>query len=428
MIDEILGQYRLVSLLGEGGMGAVYEAVHTQLGRRAAIKVLHPEFSKNQEVLTRFFNEARAVNIVGHPSLVDVYEFGTRTDGSAFIIMQLLEGESLKKRITKAGGKLGHSALLIARQIATALAATHEKGIVHRDLKPENVMLVPDPEVHSGERVKILDFGIAKLSDATGPAVTKTRTGTVMGTPLYMSPEQCRGSSQVDAYSDVYSLGVMFYEMLAGRPPFDSESAGELFGRHLFKSPPSLRALVPEVSPQLAALIHRMLSKEPATRPPMSEVARQLSEDGTLVVRMPPLVVAGKRVLIGLMLAILLLLGAISVVHHGGRGRSGSVNAAPRDLSSSPTDRVISIHAAPAPPDLLAAPDPAAPHRISGAPDLGVPTTPIRKTLARGKTARPQPASRTTDQEGPTASGTASPQVLPVAPSSKFKPVPSVAD
>lgn len=312
-------------------MGAVYEAVHTQIGRRVAIKVLHPEFSKNQEILNRFFNEARAVNIIGHPSLVDVHEFGKREDGCAYLVMQLLEGDSLKKRLAKSGGKLGSSALLMARQIATALSAAHAKGIVHRDLKPENIMLVPDPEAHGGERVKVLDFGIAKLSGVANPAVTKTKTGTVMGTPLYMSPEQCRGLSDIGAGSDVYSLGVMLYEALAGRPPFVSEYSGELLGSHLFQTPPVLHTLAPEVSPHLSALVHRMLSKEPQKRPTMSEVARLLEEDGSLVVRASHGWLRS-RLLLGLIATALIVAGGGVLMHLKSPVGASFLRGQPQDL------------------------------------------------------------------------------------------------
>ena len=276
---EQVGSYRITRKLGEGGMGAVYEAVHTQLGRQAAIKVLHPELSKDQDTLTRFFNEARAVNIVNHPGLVQIFEFGHTPGGAAYIVMEFLAGESLRSRLKKHSGGLGLSALIIARQLATALSATHEKHIVHRDLKPDNVMLVPDAEMPGGERVKVLDFGIAKLaSDPSQPAnlAVRTRTGAVMGTPVYMSPEQCRGNASIDDRTDVYALGVMMFEMIAGHPPFESSGFGELVGMHMFQPPPSLDAIAPKTPPAVVKLVASMLHKAATERPRMSIVTTEL--------------------------------------------------------------------------------------------------------------------------------------------------------
>ena len=269
--------YQIVRKLGEGGMGAVYEGLQPQLGRRAAIKVLRSELTKDHEQLARFFNEARASNLVRHPSLVDVYECGHAEDGTAFIIMEYLDGESLRTRF-KRQGPLGHAVLPIIRQMATALAATHAKNIVHRDLKPDNVMLVKDPEVPGGERVKILDFGIAKLlADAAGDDMkVRTRTGTMMGTPTYMSPEQCRGNAEVKQPSDVYSLGAMLFELYSGRPPFVSDGFGELVGMHLFAEAPRLSSVTMGVSSALDQLIASMLAKEPSSRPTMTQVAEQI--------------------------------------------------------------------------------------------------------------------------------------------------------
>jgi serine/threonine-protein kinase len=200
-----IGQYQIVRKIGEGGMGAVYLAQHALLGRSAAIKVLLPALSSQREVVERFFNEARATTTVSDPGIVSVFDFGYHTDGSAYIVMELLEGESLETRVHR-GPLPVVDALKITRQVAGSLAAAHACGIVHRDLKPENLMLVRDPEAQGGERPKILDFGIAKLtSDA--PDRSRTRTGTLLGTPIYMSPEQCRGSGLVDHRSDIYSLG-----------------------------------------------------------------------------------------------------------------------------------------------------------------------------------------------------------------------------
>jgi serine/threonine-protein kinase len=269
--------YQIVRQLGKGGMGAVYEGFNPQLGRRAAIKVLLSQLTNDKEQVARFFNEAKASNLVRHPSLVDVFECGYAENGMAFIIMEYLDGETLRARC-KRQGTLGPTSIPIIRQMATALAATHEKNIVHRDLKPDNVMLVADPEVPGGERVKILDFGIAKLlAEAGGEELkVRTKTGTMMGTPTYMSPEQCRGNAAVRQPSDVYSLGAMLFEMYAGQPPFVSDGFGELMAMHLFAPPPTLSSQVPGVPPELDELIGRMLAKDPAQRPLMTQVAEQL--------------------------------------------------------------------------------------------------------------------------------------------------------
>ncbi len=228
MVGQRIGNYRVMRKIGEGGMGAVFEAIHEQIERRVAIKVLHAKYTQEPEIAKRFINEARAVNIVQHSGLVGAYEFGTLPDGAAYIVMEYLDGETLSARLRKSGGVLGLASLNLTRQIASALAAAHQKGIIHRDLKPANVIVVPEPEAPGGERAKILDFGIAKVTPPkgeegpTGGGELKTRTGVFMGTPKYMAPEQCRGAGTVDDKADVYSLGAMFYQMLSGRPPFDA--------------------------------------------------------------------------------------------------------------------------------------------------------------------------------------------------------------
>lgn len=279
LVGEKIGNYRIQRLLGEGGMGRVFEAVDDQIGRRAAIKILHAQFAHNSEAFTRFLNEARAVNIVQHPGVVSVYEFGQTPDGSPYIVMEFLEGEGLDKRLQRLG-RMSLGAIRIARQVASALVAAHAKHVVHRDLKPSNVMLVPDPDMPGGERAKVVDFGIAKVSDEHGTSSYKTRAGAILGTPTYMSPEQCRGAGEVTEKADVYSLGVMIYEMLVGRPPFIADGEGEVMGMHLFKPPPPLHSLEPTLPLDLVDLVHSMLVKEQERRPTMVEVARELDRIG----------------------------------------------------------------------------------------------------------------------------------------------------
>jgi serine/threonine protein kinase len=258
----MIGSYRVLQLLGEGGMGAVYLAEHTLIGRRAAIKVLHPAFSARQEIIERFFNEARATTSIQDPGIVQVFDFGYH-NGVAFIVMEYLQGESLQMRLRRMGRLGAPDVLRLTRQIALSLHAAHARGVVHRDLKPDNVFVVPDPEAVGGERTKILDFGIAKLSDTADHQ--RTQTGLVMGTPSYMSPEQCRGAGSVDHRADVYSLGCMMFHFLTGRLPFEAEGAGELIAMHLREPamPPS--RFVP-MRPEIDAIVLRCLAKQPNER------------------------------------------------------------------------------------------------------------------------------------------------------------------
>jgi serine/threonine protein kinase/TPR repeat protein len=275
MIGQVVGSYQIASVIGEGGMGVVYLGQHAMLNRRAAIKVLLPEYSRDQDMVRRFFNEARAANAIRHPGIVEIHDFGFAADGRAFIIMELLEGESLQQRIGHGhGGRQGHrgwlppaSAVLIARQIAGALGAAHRVGIVHRDLKPDNVYLIRDPEVPGGERIKLLDFGIAKLGDRSQVSPQeRTRTGIIMGTPTYMAPEQCRGAGEVDHRADLYALGCILYRMLCGRAPFPGLGDGETLAAHIHLPVERPRSLVSGLPADLEALVLRLLEKNPALR------------------------------------------------------------------------------------------------------------------------------------------------------------------
>jgi len=258
-------------------MGAVYLAEHPGIGRRVAIKVLKSELGHDPQLLTRFLNEARAANAIRHPNIIEVLDSGTTERGASYLVMELLEGESLSGRIKRLSRLDERSAIEIAMQTASGLGAAHAKGIIHRDLKPDNLFVIPEESDAARERVKILDFGIAKLHLMAGDSL-KTRTGTLMGTPVYMSPEQCLGTKEVDHRSDIYSLGIIIYEMLAGRPPFISEGFGELLSMHLHEKPGSLRAFAPQVSPEVEFAVMRMLAKKPDERyPSMADVRAALA-------------------------------------------------------------------------------------------------------------------------------------------------------
>jgi eukaryotic-like serine/threonine-protein kinase len=263
------GNYQLVKLIGEGGFGEVYLVENPLIKRQAAVKVLLPELARSPEVVGRFLNEARAASAIRHPNIVDVLDAGATPDGSPYILMEFLDGEPLHRRMAREVRLSLDEVLSLARQACSALAAAHAAGIVHRDLKPENLFLVPDEGSPSGELLKILDFGIAKIISGEAAAGTvKTRAGLIMGSPVYMSPEQCKDTGQVDLRTDIYSLAVILYEALAGRPPHQAESGTELMIMHLTADPPLLGELVPELPPYVSGTIMKALAREPDDRFP----------------------------------------------------------------------------------------------------------------------------------------------------------------
>jgi eukaryotic-like serine/threonine-protein kinase len=279
VIGETVGSYKIVQKLGEGGMGEVYLAEHRYIARRAAIKFLLKELTSSEEVFNRFFTEARAASLIQHPGIIEVQDCGVHTDGRAYMIMEFLNGESVRGYLDRAGN-MEHDrpgALAILRQVAGALGAAHAQGIVHRDLKPDNIFLhLPSGRPPSDPSVKVLDFGIAKLIGGAA-AGSKTRTGNLLGTPLYMSPEQCRGSGKVDDRSDIYSLGCIMYELCCGQPPFVAEGLGDLIVAHISLPPPDPQG----VPPAVRAILLNCLAKDPNHRPQsMAEVARLLTEAG----------------------------------------------------------------------------------------------------------------------------------------------------
>ena len=281
MIGLRLNNYEVVSLLGEGGMGTVYLARHTFMGRRAAIKFLRPELLQDQSIVGRFLDEARATNAIQHPNIIDIIDVGLLSDGKTpYLMMEFLDGESLSSRLERSRPLPLHEAVEIACQTASALAAAHTRHIVHRDLKPDNLYLLPDESRVTKVRVKVLDFGIAKLrGDARGGAV-KTQTGAIMGTPLYMSPEQCRGiSADIDHRTDIYALGTILYEMLCGQAPFPGEGLGDILMRHMSEAPVSLRRRVPEIPESLDHAVLRALAKKREERfDSMDEFAQAVRE------------------------------------------------------------------------------------------------------------------------------------------------------
>jgi eukaryotic-like serine/threonine-protein kinase len=292
-IGETVGNYRLLSVLGRGGMGVVYRAEHLLLGRVAALKVLLPEFSANQDVVTRFFNEAKAATLIHHPGIVQIWDYGQHHDGSAYLVMELVDGTSLAAHLRAVGKLTQDQAIPIAIDIAAALAAAHAAGIVHRDLKPDNIILVDDP-AKAATRTKILDFGIAKLgADLLGGSL-RTRTGSLLGTPMYMAPEQCRGASDLDSRADIYSLSCIVFEMLTGQPPFARGALAEILAAHLYEEPPSIRASNPEIAVELDTLIRSGMAKAAEARPP-AMTALELQLRATLVGRPGLTTTRGRR-------------------------------------------------------------------------------------------------------------------------------------
>ena len=287
MVGQRIGQYRITRELGRGGMGVVYEAVHERIGQHAAVKTLTEARVGDPGARERFFREARACVLIDHEGVPAVFDFGETDDGTPYILMELLRGDSLRARVRKhaPGGLPVTASLRIARQLGSALCAAHARGISHRDLKPDNVVLVPDTDAPGGERAKILDFGIASLRDEGGePPPGGAR---VLGTPAYMAPEQCVGQAESDAEtgrSDVYALGVLLYELLCGEPPFTGES-DEILRRQIFETPVPPRERLPTLPEPVDALVLRMLCKTAAERPAMPAVVQAL--DAALGERAP---------------------------------------------------------------------------------------------------------------------------------------------
>lgn len=272
----LAGKYRIERQLGEGGMGVVLAAQHTQLEQRVAIKVLRPAALSSPEAVARFLGEARAAARLRSEHAVRVFDVGTLDSGEPYMVMEHLEGEDLASRVARSGPMPWQQALDAVLQACEAVAEAHSLGIIHRDLKPGNLFLVQRPD--GSGRIKVLDFGISKMSGAESSGGAVTRTGTLMGSPLYMSPEQMRSSKQVDARSDIWSIGALFYELLSGSPPFEGESLPQVCTRVLEGQMEPLERRVPGVPPLLSQAIQRCLEKDPERRfPDLADFARALA-------------------------------------------------------------------------------------------------------------------------------------------------------
>jgi eukaryotic-like serine/threonine-protein kinase len=280
--SDALGPYRLLRPIGKGGIGQVFAAVHEHLGRPVALKVLWPDSAEAPQLVARFLQEGRTLEQLRHPGIVRVYDCAKLENGTAYLAMEHLQGDTLRVWMHQKSAPASlEAALAITFQIAEAMVEVHEKGIVHRDLKPENVILTPDDTATLGFRPTVVDFGIAKVppsrDDEQGDTHVKTAAYDVLGTPAYMAPEQCKNVLAVTDRADVYALGCVLFELIAGKPPFESTDKVELVYHHVKSTPPQLRERVPAVPPLLSAFVASMLAKSPEERPTMSRCRDMLA-------------------------------------------------------------------------------------------------------------------------------------------------------
>ena len=259
------GKYRIVRLLGTGGMGAVYEGENVRIRRKVAIKMLHLSVSTQADVVKRFEREAQASALVGSEHICEVLDLGVLADNTRYMVMEYLDGETLSSRIKRHGRLLPHQTIPLLLQILEALGAAHAAGIIHRDLKPDNVFILPQ---RSGMKdfIKILDFGVSKFAQTGGEEMNVTRAGAVVGTPYYMSPEQAKGSSAIDARTDVYAIGVLLYQATTGQVPYQAETFNELLFKIVLEVAPPPQVYVPDIDPEFAGIILKAMAREPEHR------------------------------------------------------------------------------------------------------------------------------------------------------------------
>lgn len=262
--DVIDDKYRIIRVIGEGGMGMVYEGENTRIHRRVAIKLLRAGFSSSSDAVQRFEREAQAAGRIGSQHIVEVLDLGELDNGDRYMVMEFLEGEPLSTRIQNMGKLMPETTTALAVQLLEGLKAAHNAGIVHRDLKPDNIFLLSDKRGRV-DFVKIVDFGISKFS-TLGGEFSMTRTGAVMGTPYYLSPEQAKGERHVDHRSDLYAVGVIMWEACAGRVPFDAETFNELLFKIVLEPTPPLVRVVAGIEPEFSAIVQKAMARDPQDR------------------------------------------------------------------------------------------------------------------------------------------------------------------
>jgi serine/threonine-protein kinase len=380
----LVGEYRLVKQLGKGTFGTVYHGAHAVIGKQAALKVLNAQFSGDPRAVGRFIDEARAVNRIAHPNIVDIFGFGALADGRKYCVMELLEGETLAAFLGANQGPCSWpQAATILTQVAAALDAAHDSNVVHRDLKPDNIFIAHKPLTPGGEqswRVKLLDFGIARIADSSH---ANTESGAVLGTPAYMSPEQCRGA-QVDRRTDVYALGVVAFQMLTGKPLFSGENALQLIAQQINDVAPLPSHLNPKLPPAVDAVFTRLLAKLPEQRPErasaaVSELLRALGqrEPGAVVAAMPRPARGSRWRPLLIVVGAVGLLGAVSLAL---RARAPTVKATASQASAIvPTPRTEST----ALPTVTSASTPPSPTAQSAPPPAPSARPPPKPTLAK---------------------------------------------
>jgi tRNA A-37 threonylcarbamoyl transferase component Bud32 len=365
LVGTVLAErYAIIRKIGEGGMGAVYEARHAVIGKRVAVKVLLEKFLENRELVARLLQEARLASSIGHENIVDVTDYGTTNDGRAFVVMEFLDGEALAQLVMRDAPLPVERSLGILRQVCSALAAAHAKGIVHRDVKPENIYLVRRGEL---DFVKVVDFGVSKAvhSREEGADLQRlTRTGTVLGTPLYMSPEQARGGDDVDHRADIWGAGLMLYECLTGEVPFRANNYLGVISQVLTQETVSPSQLRPELG--IPAAVDRVVKRYQQMAEFEHDLERLLAGDSTVALREAPgpsEAPAGHRLRWPLAALGVLALGAAIALALVGGGQSAQSPGVPvlsnPAVPVAPPEAALAAHPAPA----TLAPVPLAPER-----------------------------------------------------------------